>query len=126
MTTQKKTAPIIPRLLEYSEGRTWIDAKPEWQLINVQFVDIDDAQTCECGHYPILEICTIKNNLNGTVLDIGNCCINQISGEFEPLRRIFPALKPISGSLLPSAAMIWSIEISITSASTVTGSTALL
>lgn len=31
--------------------------------------------------------------MNGTRLEVGNCCINQISDEFDPLKRIFPALR---------------------------------
>jgi hypothetical protein len=31
--------------------------------------------------------------VNNTVLEVGNCCINQVSPEFDALRRIFPALR---------------------------------
>ena len=89
----KKTAPIIPVLLRYSEAKRWDDAKLEWYLDHIWFADIEDAQTCACGHYPIYEVCVVKNELNNTVLEIGNCCINHVSPEFEVLKRIFPALK---------------------------------
>ena len=80
-------------LLRYSEAKGWDDAKLEWHLVNIRFVDIDCAETCACGHYPICEICKIKNEVNNTVLEVGNCCINQLSPEFDDLRRIFPALR---------------------------------
>jgi len=80
-------------LLRYSEAKGWDDAKLEWHLVNIRFVDIDCAETCACGHYPICEICKIKNEVNNTVLEVGNCCINQVSPEFDDLRRIFPALR---------------------------------
>jgi len=35
----------------------------------------------------------VENEVNGTILEIGNCCINQISPEFDTLKRIFPALR---------------------------------
>ncbi len=80
-------------LLRYSEAKGWEDAKLEWRLVNIRFVDIYCAETCACGHYPICEICKIENVVNNTVLKVGNCCINQVSPEFDSLRRIFPALR---------------------------------
>ena len=87
------TPPIIPRLLEYSAAKTWKDAKSEWRLNHIEFVDTENAETCECGHYPICELCIIENDVTDTVLTVGNCCINQVSPEFEQLKRIFPAIK---------------------------------
>ena len=80
-------------LLKYSEAKRWEDAKLEWHLIDIRFEDIENAETCACGHYPICEVCKIKNAINSTVLEVGNCCINQVSPEFDALRRIFPALR---------------------------------
>jgi len=65
----------------------------EWRLNHVWYADIEDARTCECGHYPICEVCIVENEVNGTILEIGNCCVNQISTEFEALSRVFPALR---------------------------------
>jgi hypothetical protein len=80
-------------LLRYSEAKRWEDARQEWRLNHIWYADIEDARTCECGHYPICEICVVENEINGTVLEIGNCCINQVSTEFDALKRIFPALR---------------------------------
>ena len=80
-------------LLEYSEAKNWADAKQEWRLNHIWYADAEDARTCECGHYPICEICVVENEVNGTVLEIGNCCVNQVSTEFDALKRIFPALR---------------------------------
>lgn len=87
------TAPVIPVLLKHSAAKTWSNAKAEWRLNHIYFVDSEEAETCACGHYPICEICVIENDVTDTVIEVGNCCINQISPEFEQLRRIFPALK---------------------------------
>jgi hypothetical protein len=89
----EKIALIIPKLLEYSDATRWADAKFEWRLNHIWYADIEDARTCECGHYPICEICVVENVVNGTSLEIGNCCVNQVSPEFETLKRIFPALR---------------------------------
>jgi len=80
-------------LLKYSEAKRWKDARYEWRLNHIWYADIEDARTCECGHYPICEICVVENDVNGTFLEIGNCCVNQISPEFNALKRIFPALR---------------------------------
>jgi hypothetical protein len=90
---EEKTAPIIPKLLEYSEAKRWKDARYEWRLNHIWYADIEDARTCECGHHPICEICVVENEVNDTILEIGNCCVNQISPEFDALKRIFPALR---------------------------------
>jgi len=87
------TAPIIPVLLKYSAASNWADAKDEWRLNHVELTDPENAQTCECGHYPICEICIIENDITKTVLHVGNCCINHVSPEFDQLTRIFPAIK---------------------------------
>ena len=80
-------------LRKYSEAKNWEDAKQEWRLNHIWYADTEDARTCECGHYPICEICVVENEVNGTILEIGNCCVNQISPEFDALKRIFPALR---------------------------------
>lgn len=92
MTAQN--APIIPVLLKYSEAKRWEDAKAEWRLNHIEYAtEPDEFKTCECGHYPIAELCFIENEVNNTSLVVGNCCINQVSEEFETVKRIFPALK---------------------------------
>jgi len=86
-------APIIPVLLKYSAAKNWKDARAEWRLNHIEWRDIEDAETCQCGHYPICELCIIENDITDTILTVGNCCINQVSPEFEQLKRIFPAVK---------------------------------
>jgi hypothetical protein len=93
VSSDAHTASIIPRLLKYSAAPNWKDAKSEWRLDHIEWVDPEEAQTCECGHYPICEICIIENEVTKTVLEVGNKCINQISPEFEQLKRIFPAIR---------------------------------
>jgi len=94
------TAPIVPVLLKYSAATTWKDAKAEWRLNHIEWRDREEAETCECGHSPICELCIIENEVTKTVLTVGNCCINQVSPEFEQLKRIFPAIR--SGRINPA------------------------
>ncbi len=89
-----KKSPIIPVLLKYSQAKEWKDAKPEWVLNHIEYLNEgDQPETCSCGHFPIMEVCYIENVVNGTSLVVGNCCINQVSQEFEPLKRLFPAIR---------------------------------
>lgn len=86
-------SPIIPILLEYSAANNWDDAKLEWKLNEIELRDDSNAETCECGHYPIHELCMIENKITGVYLTVGNCCVNQIAPEFEEISKIFDAVK---------------------------------
>ena len=89
----RNTSPIIPILLEYSAASNWDAAKLEWKLNEIEIRDDANAETCACGHYPIHELCIIENKITRIVLIVGNCCVNQISSEFEELNKIFNAIK---------------------------------
>src|SRR5439155_12741988 len=53
----------------------------------------DEPRTCLCGHFPIIEICTILNQQNGQSADVGNCCVKKFLG--LPSDKIFQAIKRI-------------------------------
>lgn len=36
--------------------------------------EVDEPDTCLCGHSPIIEICVLTNILNGKVAEVGNRC----------------------------------------------------
>jgi len=54
---QKLRAHILP--LSSTSG--WKVAAKEWSLTGI--FEADQPETCICGHFPILEICTIYNRL---------------------------------------------------------------
>jgi hypothetical protein len=87
MSQYKLTEEIVAR----SVSGYWDEAKREWDLIGITIVD--DPWTCLCGHYPINEICTIRNRLNGICATVGNRCVKKF---FDlPSDAIFQGIKRI-------------------------------
>lgn len=78
-------------ILKLSEASEWEVARKEWGLISVS--EAEEPETCLCGHYPIIEICTISNTLNGNRTDVGNHCVKRFLGLRSDL--IFAALKRV-------------------------------
>lgn len=87
MAEYKLTQEIIAR----SKATTWEAAKAEWSLAEVY--ESDTPETCLCGHFPIIEICTLKNRLTGKDADVGNCCVKRFIG--LPSDKIFQAVKRV-------------------------------
>src|SRR5262245_24048009 len=90
---------LVRQLLELSQARSWADAKLEWSLDYI--FEVEDPRTCACLHYPIKEVCVIRNNITGHELMVGNCCVKNFMGLhsdelFNSLKRI---QKDISKSL---------------------------
>jgi hypothetical protein len=82
---------LIERIIELSVASTWDQAKLEWKVHRLYFDD--ERQRCLCGKYPIIEICSIRNNKNGNFAVVGNCCVKRFLGLssdkiFQGLRRI--------------------------------------
>lgn len=46
-----------------------------------------------CGHFPIIEICNLKNKLNSNYATVGNCCVKKFIG--LPSDKIFQAIKRV-------------------------------
>jgi hypothetical protein len=55
-------------ILQLSKAIDWEVAKKEWKLVGISEVD-DESETCLCGHYPIVELCTIFNNTTRKAVD---------------------------------------------------------
>jgi hypothetical protein len=87
MSEYKLTEEIISR----SEVDVWDRAKLEWSLYEVYVAD--EPETCLCGHFPIIEICTLRNRLNGKFATVGNCCVKKFIG--LPSDKIFQAVKRV-------------------------------
>ncbi len=65
-------------ILALSNAHDWDTAKAEWQLVDVY--DSEEQEECLCGHFPIREICTIKNRLNQNETEVGNVCVKKFLG----------------------------------------------
>ena len=87
MSEYKLTQEIIRR----STAPTWAQAKLEWELADVYWQS--ETETRLCGHYPINEVCVIRNKLNGRSVEVGNVCVKKFLGLSSD--RIFKALRRI-------------------------------
>ena len=92
--TQKLTVEI----LKLSESDMWCESKKEWQLHHINKDEL--PHTCLCGHYPITELCVIKNKLNGNTATVGNVCVKKFIG--LPSDKIFKSIRRISRDIAKS------------------------
>jgi hypothetical protein len=87
---------LFKEIKELSQSKEWENARLEWKEIDRYMLGDEfswEAKTCLCGHTPIKEICVIKNLRNNEHAEVGNCCIELITGEnknyyFGSLKRI--------------------------------------
>jgi hypothetical protein len=82
---------LIEEILKRSQAQIWDIAKQEWSLY--QIYEAEAPETCLCGHFPIIEICTLHNKLNGEFATVGNCCVEKFIG--LPSDLIFQAVKRV-------------------------------
>ncbi len=83
---------LSKEIINLSESNRWESAKEEWEF---RFAYMsEEFQTCLCGHYPIKEICVIKNSLNSNETEVGNCCVNKFLG-IDYANKIFNSTKRI-------------------------------
>lgn len=82
---------LTSEILERSESPIWDVAKLEWSLSEVYEAEV--PETCLCGHFPIIEICVLKNKVNYGSATVGNCCVKKFIG--LPSDKIFQAVKRI-------------------------------
>ncbi len=82
-------------ILKLSRAKIWDAAKLEWRL--EQVFDSGEHETCLCGHFPIREICVLRNQLNGNGAEVGNVCVKKFLGIRSD--KVFACLKRISKNL---------------------------
>jgi hypothetical protein len=82
---------LTQEITALSQAKTWDRAKLEWDLESIFYEDEPD--TCLCGHFPINEICVLRNRINGNVATVGNVCVKKFMG--LPSDKIFQAVKRI-------------------------------
>lgn len=78
-------------IIELSDASNWDQAKLEWSLDSIY--KEEEPDTCLCGHFPIIEICILKNRLNANTAVVGNCCVKKFIG--LPSDKIFQAVKRV-------------------------------
>ena len=66
---------LVHEIIARSEAKNWDQAILEWRLLKVDTAE--EPETCLCGHYPIVELCTLRNLRNGRFAVVGNCCVKK-------------------------------------------------
>lgn len=87
MSEFRLTTEIVAR----SVSPIWDAAKLEWALHEVY--EADEPETCLCGHFPIIELCVLRNKFNRGLATVGNCCVKKFIG--LPSDLIFQAVKRV-------------------------------
>lgn len=93
------TYKLSEEILKLSVSKFWDSAKFEWKFENAY--ESEDQQTCLCGHFPIINVCVIKNTKNGNCTEVGNCCVNKFLNIDEG-NKIFISIKRIKNDLTKS------------------------
>lgn len=83
---------LIEEIIALSNSNSWDFAKLEWNFEFAYYAE--DLQTCLCGHFPIKNICVIRNKRNFNQTEVGNCCINKFLG-MEDGNKIFTSIKKL-------------------------------
>jgi len=91
MTESYNFKQLRREILALSSATDWTAACKEWALVDI--IEADEPETCLCGHYPIIEICEIRNDLTGNTTDVGNVCVKRFLGVRSDL--IFTSLKHV-------------------------------
>ncbi len=95
---EKSKFPLIRGVVQKSNSVTWDEAKLEWELVDIY--ESNEPESCLCGHYPIKEICVLKNKLNQNTVEVGNCCVKKIWNFSSD--KIFRNIKEIKKNILKS------------------------
>lgn len=81
---------LTEEIINLSESEFWESGRNEWTFEYAYYSD--DLQRCLCGHYPIKNICVIKNKVNKTQTEVVNCCVNKFLG-IDDGNKIFASIK---------------------------------
>lgn len=87
------------KIIELSESKDWYNAKKEWEFENIYVSD--EFEECLCGHYPIINICRIRNRVNNNVTEVGNVCINKFLNIDEG-EKILPSINRVKKDITKS------------------------
>ena len=68
-------------MLPLSLSNIWEYAKQEWVIDHIEWLDRDEPpRTCTCEHYPIRELCFMKNRYTNHEALVGNVCVAKFLG----------------------------------------------
>jgi len=83
---------LAREIVALSVADRWDHARSEWQIEAIYIQPT--PETCLCGHFPINEICVLRNTKNRNTAVVGNICVNK----FMQLRsdKVFDAVKRVA------------------------------
>lgn len=93
---------LTEEILNLSVSKYWESAILEWNFEYAYYSH--ELQTCLCGHYPIMNICVIKNTKNKNCTEVGNCCVNKFLG-IDEANKIFLSIKKLRADLTKSMSL---------------------
>jgi hypothetical protein len=82
---------LIQEIIARSSTAIWDKAKLEWALHEIY--EAEEPDSCLCGKFPIIEICILRNRVNGNFATVGNSCVKKFIG--LPSDKIFQAVKRV-------------------------------
>lgn len=68
------------RILDRSYSTEWEAARLEWRLEQVTMCSLRHAVECLCTHFPIVELCHLRNERTGATAIVGNVCVQRFLG----------------------------------------------
>lgn len=90
---------LTREIIDLSTATTWDTAKLEW-VFDLAYYS-DEEQTCLCGHFPIRNICVIRNRTNKVITEVGNCCIKKFLG-IDDGDKVFTSIKKLKEDISKS------------------------
>ncbi|OHA79668.1 MAG: hypothetical protein A2675_03230 [Candidatus Yonathbacteria bacterium RIFCSPHIGHO2_01_FULL_51_10] len=82
---------LTTELLKLSQSQKWNEAKLEWELADVE--EVEEPETCLCGHFPILEVCMIENARTQQNARVGNSCVKKFNNKSDKIFRSVASVK---------------------------------
>ncbi|MYB05041.1 MAG: hypothetical protein F4Y24_01685 [Gemmatimonadetes bacterium] len=80
------------RIVELSEAADWDRARLEWRIEDIYIQR--KPETCLCGHFPINELCVLRNRKNHNRAIVGNVCVKKFMKLSSD--RMFAAIKRVT------------------------------
>lgn len=100
---------LTAELLKLSHSQKWDEAKLEWELVGIE--KVEDAEECLCGHYPILEICSIKNSKTLKESRVGNCCVKKFNNKSDKIFRSVAKIRKNAEKSFNAETLEWAKNI---------------
>ena len=79
-------------IIALSEADHWARARLEWGIEDIYIQS--EPETCLCGHFPINELCVLRNRKNGNCAIVGNVCVKKFMK--LPSDKMFAAIKRVN------------------------------